>query len=113
MDTTIQRAAGQLRLTDTGDTAGAYGKRNRVLNGVKRYPARRRVVRAPQFGYRSDVESWWPTTWWPTTWWPTTKEASNYIGLTQLPCALLWYRRQWQLKSWDNFQPLLILTGNR
>ena len=22
-----------------------------------------------------------------------------YIGLTQLPCALLWYRRQWQLKS--------------
>ena len=44
---------------------------------------------------------------------PHYKEASNYIGLTQLPCALLWYRRQWQLKSWDNFQPLLILTGNR
>ena len=44
MDTTIQRAAGQWRLTDIGDTAGAYGKRNRVLNGVKRYPARRRVV---------------------------------------------------------------------
>ena len=26
------------------------------------------------------------------------KKASNYVGLVQLACALLWYRRRWQLK---------------
>ena len=26
------------------------------------------------------------------------KKASNYIGLVQLACALLWYRRQWQIR---------------
>ena len=25
------------------------------------------------------------------------KKVSNYIGLIQLACSLLWYRRQWQL----------------
>ena len=31
------------------------------------------------------------------------KKVSNYIGLIQLACALLWYRRQRQLKFWDSF----------
>ena len=26
------------------------------------------------------------------------KKTVNYLGLIQLACALLWYRRQWQLK---------------
>ena len=31
------------------------------------------------------------------------KKPSNYRGLLQLACALLWYRRQWQLKFRDSF----------
>ena len=56
--------------------------------GIKRYPARRWVVertlawlskcRAILIRY--------------------DKKASNYMDLIQLACALLWYRRQWQLK---------------
>ena len=30
------------------------------------------------------------------------KKATNYIRLAQLACALLWYRRQWQLRFWDS-----------
>ena len=56
--------------------------------GVKRYPARRWVVertsawlsRCRAILVRYD------------------KKVANYIGLVQLACALLWYRRQWQLK---------------
>ena len=32
------------------------------------------------------------------------KKASNYLGLLQLACALIWYRRQWGL---DNLRQLL------
>ena len=31
------------------------------------------------------------------------KKTSNSLGLLQLACALLWYRRQWQLKFRDSF----------
>ena len=27
------------------------------------------------------------------------KKASNYLGLLQLACALIWYRRQWSLNN--------------
>ena len=28
-----------------------------------------------------------------------TKKSSNYLGIIQLACALLWYRRQWRLTT--------------
>ena len=55
--------------------------------GVKRYPARRWVERtlASLSKYRTILVRY-------------DTKASNYIGLVQLACALLRYRRQWQLR---------------
>ena len=75
----------------------AYGYRGHIRRigeekldsvGTKRYPARRWVVER--------------TLAWLSKCWAILvrydKKVSNYIGLIQLACALLWYRRQWQLK---------------
>ena len=63
------------------------GEEKLDAHGKKRYAARRRVVeralawlskcRAILIHY--------------------DKKASNYLGLIQLTCALLWFRRQWRL----------------
>lgn len=53
----------------------------------KRYPARRWVVErtlAWLSKCRAILIRW-------------DKKSENYLGLLQLACALLWYRRQWQL----------------
>ena len=56
--------------------------------GVKRYPARRWVVERT-LAWLSKCRAILVR---------YDKKASNYIGLIQLACALLWYRRQWHLK---------------
>ncbi len=63
------------------------GEEKLDVSGVKRYPARRWVVertlawlskcRAVLIRY--------------------DKKAANYLGLVQLACALLWFRRQWRM----------------
>ena len=57
------------------------------LVGRKRFPARRWVVERT-LGGRSKCRGILVR---------YEKRASNYLGLLQLACALLWYRRQWQL----------------
>ena len=56
--------------------------------GVKRYPARRWVVERT-LAWLSKCRAILVR---------YDKKASNYLGLIQLACALLWYRRRWQLK---------------
>ena len=56
--------------------------------GVKRYPARRWVVERT-LAWLSKCRAILVR---------YDKKASNYMGLVQLACALLWYRRQWQLR---------------
>ena len=56
--------------------------------GVKRYPARRWVVERT-LAWLSKCRAILVR---------YDKKASNYIGLIQLACALLWYRCQWHLK---------------
>ena len=57
--------------------------------GVKRYPARRWVVERT-LAWLSKCRAVLVR---------YDKKASNYMGLVQLACALLWYRRQRQLES--------------
>ena len=57
-------------------------------HGVKRYPARRWVVERT-LAWLSKCRAILVR---------YDKKASNYIGLIQLACSLLWYRRQWHLK---------------
>ena len=56
--------------------------------GVKRYPARRWVVERT-LAWLSKCRAILMR---------YDKKASNYLGLVQLACALLWYRRRRQLK---------------
>ena len=56
-------------------------------DGKKRFPARRWVVERT-LGWRSKCREILVR---------YEKRASNCLGLLQLACALLWYRRQWQL----------------
>ena len=56
--------------------------------GVKRHPARRWVVERT-LAWLSKCRAILVR---------YDKKASNYVGLVQLACALLWYRRQWQPK---------------
>ena len=56
--------------------------------GEKRYPARRWVVEGT-LSWLSKCRGILVR---------YDKKASNYVGLVQLACALLWYRRRWQLK---------------
>ena len=82
----------------TGHRAvAAYGYRGHIrrigeekldAQGVKRYPARRWVVERT-LAWLSKCRAILVR---------YDKKESNYIGLIQLACALLWYRRQWQLK---------------
>ena len=64
------------------------GEEQLDAKGVKRYPARRRVVERT-LAWLSKCRAILVR---------YDKKASNYMGLVQLACALLWYRRQWQLR---------------
>ena len=64
------------------------GEEKLDTEGVKRYPARRWVVERT-LAWLSKCRAILVR---------YDKKASNYIGLIQLACALLWYRRQRQLK---------------
>ena len=75
----------------------AHGYRGRIrrkgeekldAQGEKRYPARRWVVERT-LAWLSKCRAILVR---------YDKKASNYVALTQLACALLWYRRQCQLK---------------
>ena len=82
----------------TGRQAGAahgyrghtrrIGEEKLDAQGVERYPARRWVVERT-LAWLSKCRAILVR---------YDKKASNYIGLIQLAGALLWYRRQWQLK---------------
>ncbi len=56
-------------------------------SGEKRYPARRWVVERT-LAWLSKCRAVLVR---------YDKKASNYLGLLQLACALLWFRRQWYL----------------
>ena len=56
--------------------------------GVKRYPARRWVMERT-LAWLSKCRAILVR---------YDKQASNYMGLVQLACSLLWYRRHWRLK---------------
>ena len=86
-DTTIHPATMLLRLIDTTNTPGALGRR-RDAQGVERYPARGWIVERT-LTWLSKCRAILV---------PNKKKASNYTGLFQLACVLLWHRRQWQLK---------------
>ena len=64
------------------------GEEKQDAQGVKRYPARRWVVERT-LAWLSKCRAILVR---------YDKKASNYMSLIQLACALLWYRRQWQLK---------------
>jgi len=64
------------------------GEEKLDAQGVKRYPARRWVVERT-LAWLSKCRAILVR---------YDKKASNYIGLVQLACALLWYRRQWQIR---------------
>ena len=64
------------------------GEEKLDANGEKRYPARRWVVERT-LAWLSKCRAILVR---------YDKKASNYIGLIQLACALLWYRRQRQIK---------------
>ena len=64
------------------------GEEKQDPQGVKRYPARRWVVERT-LAWLSKCRAILVR---------YDKKASNYMGLVQLACALLWYRRQWQLR---------------
>ena len=59
----------------------------RRMVGRKRFPARRWVVELT-LGWRSRCRGILVR---------YAKRAANYLGLLPPACALLWYRRQWQL----------------
>ena len=64
------------------------GEEKLDAKGEKRYPARRWVVERT-LSWLSKCRGILVR---------YDKKASNYVGLVQLACALLWYRRRWQLK---------------
>ena len=64
------------------------GEEKLDAQGVKRHPARRRVVKR-SLAWLSKCRAILIR---------YDKKASNYVGMIQLACALLWYRRKCQLK---------------
>ena len=62
------------------------GEEKLAPDGKKHFPARRWVVERT-LGWLSKCRGILVR---------YEKRASNYLGLPQLACALLWYRRQWQ-----------------
>ena len=65
------------------------GEEKLDATGVKRHPARRWVVERT-LAWLSKCRAILVR---------YDKKASNYIGLIQLACALIWYRRQQQLRA--------------
>jgi len=63
------------------------GEEKMDVSGNKRYPARRWVVERT-LAWLSKCRAILVR---------YDKKASNYLGLLQLACALLWFRRQWRL----------------
>ena len=63
------------------------GEEKLDASGKKRYPARRWVVERT-LAWLSKCRAILVR---------YDKKASNYLGLVQLACALLWFRRQWRL----------------
>ena len=64
------------------------GEEKLDATGMKRHPARRWVVERT-LAWLSKCRAILVR---------YDKKASNYIGLIPLACALIWYRRQWQLR---------------
>ena len=74
-------------LTARHDGEEQYRGRYDANDGDKRYPARRWVVERT-LAWLSKCRAVLVR---------YDKKASNYLGLLQLACALLWFRRQWRL----------------
>ena len=64
------------------------GEEKLEASGQKRYPARRWVVERT-LGWLSKCRGLLVR---------YEKKAANYLAMLQLSCALLWYRRWWQLR---------------
>ena len=84
---TTPRAEPLRRTVDTGRTSGVSAEEKLDGQGVKRHPARRWVVERT-LAWLSKCRGILVR---------YDKKASNYLGLLQLACALIWYRRQWSL----------------
>ena len=71
---------------DTNRTSGVLAK---AQSGEKTHPARRWVVERT-LGWLSKCRAILVR---------YDKKPSNYLGLLQLACALIWYRHQWSLAN--------------
>ena len=85
--TTIPQVVGLLPDTAIKRTFDAIGEEKLDASGHKRYPARRWVVERT-LAWLSKCRAVLVR---------YDKKASNYLGVLQLACALLWFRRQWRL----------------
>ena len=84
---TIPPATGRLLPSSTVRTSGALGRRSWTDGERRPFPARRWVVERT-LSWLSKCRAILVR---------YDKKASNYVGLIQLACALLWYRRQHRL----------------
>ena len=84
---TILQAVGLPPDTAIGSTSDASARRSWDASGDKRYPARRWVVERT-LAWLSKCRAVLVR---------YDKKAANYLGVLQLACALLWFRRQWRL----------------
>ena len=84
---TIPQATGQLPPTNTVDISGALGRRS-WTNGERNPSPPRRWVVERTLGWLSKCRAILVR---------YDKKPTNYLGLLQLACALLWYRRQRRL----------------
>ena len=83
----ILQAVGLPPTTAIGSTFDASARRSWTPSGDKRYPARRWVVERT-LAWLSKCRAVLVR---------YDKKAANYLGVLQLACALLWFRRQWRL----------------
>ena len=83
---TIPQATGQLPPTNTVDISGALGRRS-WTNGPENLP-RPTVGGGRTLGWLSKCRAILVR---------YDKKPANYLGLLQLACALIWYRRQRRL----------------
>ena len=86
---TTPRATEPSPTLDTSRTSGELAKRNWTNRAGRPHPARRWVVERT-LGWLSKCRAILVR---------YDKKASNYLGLLQLACALIWYRRQWSLAN--------------
>ena len=84
---TIPQATGPLPLSSTVRISGAIGEEKLDQSGGKTFPARRWVVERT-LGWLSKRRAILVR---------YDKKPANYLGLLQLACALIWYRRQRRL----------------